>query len=90
MNRDLLSGKLKQSQNRDADLALLRDALAIDSVTGNETQFAHFLEKQLSQLGFATGRRTFAADRENVWGVVANQNPKNNFIPTYCKFNFFL
>ncbi len=76
MSRDALSEKLKQAQNRDADLALLRDALAIDSVTGNETRFARFLEDQLSKLGFETGSRTFEADRENVWGVVAGEGPQ--------------
>ena len=76
MNRDQLSEKLKQAQNRDADLALLRDALAIDSVTGNETQFARFLEDQLSRLGFVTGRRAFEAARENVWGFVEGQGPQ--------------
>nr|MEC9418138.1 hypothetical protein [Pseudomonadota bacterium] len=37
-----LHEKLLATQDRDADIDLLRGALSIDSVTGNETGFATF------------------------------------------------
>lgn len=60
---------LAQAQQAEADLGLLRDALAIDSVTGNETPFVRFLEHQLAELGLHTGRGAFLEGRENVWGL---------------------
>ncbi|MXZ76477.1 MAG: M20 family metallopeptidase [Gemmatimonadetes bacterium] len=75
MNANSLCGKLRLFQDTLADVALLRDALAIDSVTGGETPFARFLEKQLSGLGLHTGMGTFEGQRENVWGVLHSDGP---------------
>ena len=61
--------RLAASQDAAADLALLKAALAVESVTGNETEFARFLEGQLTPLGLHTGRGEFLPGRENVWGV---------------------
>ena len=48
--------------------------MAIESVTGNETQFARFLEKQLSRLGLSTGKAEFLPGRESVWGASQRNN----------------
>ncbi len=60
---------LAQAQDAPADIKLLRDALAIESVTGNETPFARFLEERLQEIGLDTGRGEFLEGRENVWGA---------------------
>ena len=64
-----LSTALASVQDREADIALLRDALAVESVTGNETPFARFLESRMKELGLVTRRREFLEGRENVWGA---------------------
>ncbi|WP_424831368.1 M20 family metallopeptidase [Ruegeria sp.] len=75
MKSNALSEKLRLSQDAQTDVALLRDALTIDSVTGRETPFARFLEKQLSGLGLQTGISTFEDQRENVWGISHSDGP---------------
>ncbi|WP_281995500.1 M20 family metallopeptidase [Ruegeria faecimaris] len=70
-----LSERLRQEQDADADLTLLRNALSIESVTGNETRFARFLDQQLMALGLNTGRSCFAGERENVWGIASVEGP---------------
>ena len=70
-----LAERLELAQNAAADLALLKEALAIESVTGNETPFARHLETQLSRLGFETGRGVFLNGRENVWGTLQGGGP---------------
>ncbi len=75
MSENPLLERLTAAQNAQSDVALLREALAIDSVTGNESQFARFLETQLSELGLATGIGAFEDTRENVWGVLPNDGP---------------
>jgi acetylornithine deacetylase len=75
MSGNTLLEKLLSVQDAQSDVALLRDALAVESVTGNETQFATFLEGQLSNLGLKTEMGTFEGKRENVWGVLSNQAP---------------
>ncbi|MCY4152171.1 MAG: M20/M25/M40 family metallo-hydrolase [Aestuariivita sp.] len=69
MNTNKLLEQLANAQDAQADLALLCGALAIDSVTGQETPFAYFLKDQLSELGFKAETGVFEAERENVWGV---------------------
>jgi acetylornithine deacetylase len=63
-----LHEKLLATQDRDADIDLLRGALSIDSVTGNETGFATFLKSQMETLGLETGSSEFLPGRLNVWG----------------------
>ncbi len=60
---------LARAQDAKADIGLLRDSLAFESVTGNETPFARFLEARLQDLGLDTGRGEFLGGRENVWGA---------------------
>ena len=69
MNIDTLIAKLANAQDKDADIDLLKATLAIESVTGNETPVARFLEGQLTQIGLKTGRGEFLTGRENVWGT---------------------
>jgi len=66
---------LRLAQRAEVDVALLRDALAIESVTGNETSFARFLAHQLSNLGLDTGTGPFKGERENVWGTLQGDGP---------------
>ncbi|MCL6285672.1 M20/M25/M40 family metallo-hydrolase [Ruegeria sp. 2012CJ41-6] len=75
MSGKKLLEKLLLAQNPQSDVALLRDALAIESVTGSETLFARFLERQMSTLGLNTGTRAFEGARENVWGVLPMDGP---------------
>ena len=64
-----LSVDLAKAQDAKADIELLREAIAVESTTGNETPFARFLEVRLRQLGLDTGRGEFLEGRENVWGT---------------------
>ena len=75
MNGNALCETVRSAQDPGADIALLRDALAIDSVTGNETRFARFLETQLSALGLTTGTAVFEGQRENTWGILPSDGP---------------
>ena len=76
MTIDQLSHLLGQAQDPEADLKLLKDALAIESVTGNETPFARFLGIQLAELDLATDQRPFLTGRDNVWGTqTGNDGP---------------
>lgn len=75
MSGEPLLRRLLAAQDAQSDVALLRDALAIPSVTGGETPFAQFLEGQLSKLGLKTGTGVFEGMRENVWGVLPNHGP---------------
>lgn len=75
MSDQTLLKKLLTAQDAQSDVALLRDALAIESVTGGETQFAQFLLGQLSNLDLETETGVFEGARENVWGVLSSQGP---------------
>ena len=75
MNGNALCETVRSAQDPGADIALLRNALAIDSVTGNETRFARFLETQLSALGLTTGTAAFEGRRENTWGILPSDGP---------------
>lgn len=63
-----LSKRLLDLQDRDADIALLQQALGCESVTGNEANFAPFLMSQMGELGLAPKRADFLPGRPNVWG----------------------
>jgi len=69
--REALLQELTETQNRDADLKLLQDAIGVESITGNETGFADFLKTQMDTLGLQTGSGDFLPGRMNVWGDTA-------------------
>lgn len=71
-----LQSRLEIHQDRDADLQLLQQAIAIESVTGNESGFALFLKSQLETLGLKTGSGEFLPGRLNVWGETGNGGDK--------------
>ncbi|KUP91572.1 M20 family metallopeptidase [Tritonibacter horizontis] len=75
-----LTERLLAAQDRDADLRLLKDALSVESVTGNETPFARFLEQQMAALGLATGAGAFLPGRENTWATTAGAEGPNLMI----------
>ncbi|MEM8590336.1 MAG: M20/M25/M40 family metallo-hydrolase [Pseudomonadota bacterium] len=59
---------LRASLDEAAAIDLWRRAVARESITGNEANFADLLEAELRELGVTTGRRDFAPGRPNVWG----------------------
>lgn len=63
--------KYSEMQDAKADIALLRRALSIESVTGNESAFARFLGETMQELGLGCGAGEFLEGRENVWGTQA-------------------
>ncbi|WP_319532681.1 M20/M25/M40 family metallo-hydrolase [uncultured Cohaesibacter sp.] len=63
-----LKSILEEAQDPEADIALLRAALSIESITGNETGFARFLGQEMQKLGLSVGQGEFLEGRENVWG----------------------
>jgi acetylornithine deacetylase len=73
-----LLAQLTAAQNESNDIALLRQAISIESVTGNETGFANFLKDQMTTLGLATGSGEFLEGRLNVWG---DQSPSQTDAP---------
>jgi acetylornithine deacetylase len=64
-----LAARLRDALDRDAALALWRDAIGRESITGNEANFVAYLEQRMRALGL-TGVRTaeFLPGRPNVWG----------------------
>ncbi len=63
-----LARRLAASQDSNADLELLRNAIAVESITGNESGFARFLKREMEKIGFETATGEFRDGRENVWG----------------------
>ena len=63
-----LARRIAASQDASADLALLRNAVAVESVTGNESAFARFLKEKMEDIGLETATGEFLDGRENVWG----------------------
>ncbi|MEM7446094.1 MAG: M20/M25/M40 family metallo-hydrolase [Pseudomonadota bacterium] len=60
---------LRATLDETAAIALLKRAVARESITGNEANFAHLLASELEALGgVAVGRRDFVPGRPNVWG----------------------
>lgn len=60
--------ELARAQDVKSDIELLRKAVSIESITGNEWRFTKFLQGQMEELGFATSTGKFDTNRENVWG----------------------
>ena len=56
--------------DREASVRLLREAVAIESVTGNEAEFAHFLRRKLETMGALTHIAEFEPGRPNVWAEI--------------------
>ncbi len=50
-------------------LGLLRKAISIPSLTGDEANFAGWLKRELAALGIEASSAEFAERRPNVWGV---------------------
>ena len=66
---DHLLERLRAALDRDDALALLRGAVACDSVTGNEAGIAAFLEKEMRARGLdMVETADFLPGRPNVWG----------------------
>ena len=68
MSVDLLA-KLSESQDRERDIAFLREAIGHESITGNEAGFAGFLSRKLSELRADAASGEFLPGRPNVWGT---------------------
>lgn len=80
MSPQELKSELEAAQDASADIALLKSALAVESVTGNETGFARFLDQELTKLGLTTGREEFLEGRENVWAEQVGEPGQNLMI----------
>ncbi len=82
MSPERLFQELASAQDTGADLALLHNALAIESITGNETPFARFLGGELEKLGLTASYGEFQSGRENVWASRdgAQQSPHLMFV----------
>jgi acetylornithine deacetylase len=64
-----LASRLWNCLDRDAALALWRGAIGQESITGNEANFAAYLESEMRALGLSdVARAEFLPGRPNVWG----------------------
>ena len=63
-----LSTRIDRALDRPAALSLLRKAVSIESITGNEATFARTLGDQMTARGFQTDSAEFLPGRPNVWG----------------------
>ncbi|WP_113156881.1 M20 family metallopeptidase [Nitratireductor sp. OM-1] len=64
-----LQERLKSALDADAAVALLKGAIARESVTGNEANFVSYLQEQMQTLGLAPQSADFLPGRPNVWGA---------------------
>ena len=73
---------LAELQDRDHDLALLRNAIQAQSITGNEANYVSFLARQMERRGLAPQQKDFCPGRPNLWGLKAGagQGPRLLFI----------
>jgi acetylornithine deacetylase len=55
-------------------VALTRQLVDIESITGNEATVGHFLEQELRKLGYESRRMLVEGERANVWAT-SQQNP---------------
>lgn len=65
--------RLRRELDRDDAVAFLQAAVARQSVTGNEANFAAFLEARMAALSLAPQRADFQPGRPNVWGERAGR-----------------
>ena len=63
-----LKRELFKMVDTDNALALLRGAVARESVTGNEANFVNYLQPKMEELGLDPARADFAPERPNIWG----------------------
>lgn len=63
-----LADRLRAHLDRDAVVALLRGAIARQSITGNEANFVDFLHECMGDLRLAPQRAEFLPGRPNIWG----------------------
>ena len=61
--------RIREAFDEGRALALLQKAISIPSVTGNEAQFAGWLQGELVALGIEASSAEFAEGRPNVWGA---------------------
>ncbi|MEX3009749.1 M20 family metallopeptidase [Hoeflea sp. TYP-13] len=63
-----LSDQLRKHVSRDDVLALLKGAVARQSITGNEVNFVDYLQGQMAGLRLDPVRADFLPGRPNIWG----------------------
>ncbi|MEM9107717.1 MAG: M20/M25/M40 family metallo-hydrolase, partial [Pseudomonadota bacterium] len=63
-----MADRLRSLVDRDAVVALLRAAIARQSITGNEANFVDFLDEQMLDLRLEPQRAEFLPGRPNIWG----------------------
>lgn len=61
--------RLQDLVDRDGAIELLRQAIAHESITGNEANFVRFLETRMSALDLDPEQAEFLPGRPNIWGV---------------------
>ncbi|MCO6049274.1 M20/M25/M40 family metallo-hydrolase [Mesorhizobium sp. RP14(2022)] len=54
--------------NRSEAISFFRDAIACESITGNEANFVGWLEQRMTALSLAPSVSAFAPGRPNIWG----------------------
>ncbi len=80
MNLTEINARLNAYQDDAADIALLKDAISFNSITGNETPFARFIESHLKTLDLDTHRSEFKRGRENIWGSTRGTNTDSSLM----------
>lgn len=68
-----IAGRLRDAIDRDHVLALLKGAVARQSITGNEANFVDFLDARMSDLRLGPQHADFLAGRPNIWGERTGQ-----------------
>ena len=68
MQARAVTDRLHSHLDRDAAIALLQAAVGRDSITGNEANFADFLEERMRAMRLSPQRADFEPGRPNVWG----------------------
>lgn len=69
MSVDSIQSRLRDAQDTDADIALLRNAIGRQSVTGNESNFVDFLTAAMAELDLNPRAEDFLPGRANSWGL---------------------
>lgn len=64
---------LEASQDKEADLKLLCEAIARESVTGNERNFVDFLKTTMTEMDLHPKSDDFLPGRPNLWGARAGE-----------------
>ncbi len=69
MNNSPLTQRLVELVDRDSALALLKGAVARQSVTGNEANFVSYLQERMAGLELQPVQSDFLPGRPNIWGM---------------------